>query len=268
MPLVLDTIVEEIGLRLKTGSFTWVYDKPTMDDLLHIHKEAYTTGFDVNNLKRAVLDDYTSGKARLVCKTCSYAPYVAPYGAYAKILALVYPDTVIPWDQLALIFKAVNKSKPFRVVWFASKKERLFPAMGKPDKGNVNGGYTLPCDTKSIVIYREQEFCRVLIHELLHATCTDTKTDIAEVEADTEAWAELFWVAILSKGNKRVAARLWAKQAQWISNQEYSLRGITQEDYIWRYTLGRRKALQELGIVLPPPDSRIESLSLTFPGLS
>jgi len=269
MPLILDTIVEEVGIRLKSGSFVWVYDEPTMDDLLHIHKEAHTTGFDVNQLKRDVLQDYTSGKARLICKTGPYNHYVGPYTRkpYVKILALVYPDTVIPWDQLAFIFKAVDIHTSFRVVWFASKKERLFPAMGKPDKGNVNGGYTLPCDTKSIVIYREQEFCRVLIHELLHATCTDTKTDIAEVEADTEAWAELFWVAILSKGNKRVAARLWAKQAQWISNQEYSLRGITQEDYIWRYTLGRRKALQELGIVLPPPDSIIESLSLTVPGL-
>jgi hypothetical protein len=119
MPLVLDTIVEEIGLRLKTGSFIWVYDKPTMDDLLHIHKEAYTTGFDVNNLKRAVLDDYTSGKARLVCKTGHLqGPSANPH---TKILALVYPDTVIPWDQLALIFTAVDKHTPFRVVWFASK---------------------------------------------------------------------------------------------------------------------------------------------------
>jgi len=266
MPLILDTIVEEVGLRIKNGSFVWVYDEPTMDDLLHIHKEAYTTGFDVNHLKRAVLDDYTSGKARLVCKSGHLQGPSAKL--YVKILALVYPDTVIPWDQLALIFKAVDKSTPFRVVWFASKKERLFPPMGKPDKGNVNGGYTLPCDTTSIVVYREQEFCRVLIHELLHATCTDTKQDIAEVEADTEVWAELFWVAILSKGHKRIAARLWAKQAQWISNQEYSLRGITQDDYVWRYTLGRRKALQELGIVLPPPDSTTESLSLSVPGLS
>jgi hypothetical protein len=269
MGLVLDTLVEELGLRLTP--FVWVDDEPTADDLVHFHREAFKDDFDVHKLKRAVLDDYTNGTAKLVCKSGPYSLNKIPY---VKILALVYPDTVIPWEEFGLIFRAVEKPKDhFRVVWFASKKKRMYPKAGvSPDKGDINGGYTLQCDTKSIVIYREEEVCRVLIHELLHATCTDTKEDIVELEAETEAWAELIWVAILSRGKKKVAKRLWEIQAQWIANNEYTLRkqhGVNSKDsYAWRYTIGRRKALQELGIELPAPDRLLNgSIRLTSPNL-
>jgi hypothetical protein len=263
MGLVLNTLVEELAPLLK-GKFIWVDDEPTAEDLYHLHIEAFREDYDIHGLKRSVLDDYTNGKARLVCKS----------GPYAKVMALVYPDTVIPWDSFALIFKAVGKPKDyFRISWFASKKKRTYPTSGiLPDKGDVNGGYTIPCDTKSIVIYREEEVCRVLIHELLHATCTDTNPDIVELESEAEAWAELIWIAIRSRGHKGVAARLWKEQAQWISNTEYSLRmnhGVKDKnDYVWRYTVGRRKALHELGILLPTADTLLSgSLSFTSPRL-
>jgi len=265
MPFMFDTIVEEIGLRLNQAPpFVWVNDEPTDKDLQDLHAEAFKSDFDIHKLKRNMIEEYKNGKAILVCKS----------GPYAKIVALVYTNTIIPWDSFSLIFKAVDRPKePFRIFWFASRKKRMFPQKGiAPDMGDINGGYTYPCDTQSIVIYREEEVCRVLIHEILHATCTDIEGDIVDLESYTEAWAELFWVAILSKGNKKKASRLWKEQAQWISNKEYSLRMNhrvnSKDDYVWRYTIGRRKVLYELGILLPEPNTILnESLSLTAPNI-
>jgi hypothetical protein len=262
--LFLDTLVNEIGLRIeKAEPFHWVDDEPTHDDLAHIISNAEQVEFDTRNLKMMMLDEYRKGRVNLVCKT----------GPYAKVLALAYPTTVIPWDMLSLIFKACSCSqKPFRVVWFANPDKRLFPDRGvEPAKEHVNGGYAMPCDETSIVIYREEEFCRVLIHELLHATCTDTKSDIVSLESYTETWAELILIAILARGNKKAARKLWNKQAQWIADQEYQLQthhNTTHPgSYAWRYTIGRRRVLQELGFLLPKPKNMLISLRFTSPDL-
>jgi flavin-dependent dehydrogenase len=127
------------------------------------------------------------------------------------------------------------------------------------------------------VIYREEEVARVLIHELLHAACTDNMEDPVElIEAKTETWAELFLVAILANAKPRKALSLWKVQSQWIADQEYILIHnygiISPSDYAWRYTVGRRKVLEGLGIDLPKakPSKQSAELSLRFtnPSLS
>lgn len=257
MSLLLKTVYEEVTRRAAlVKSVIWVHDQPTQDDLEHIMREGSSSSeFDSNNLRNEVLRDLQEKRAELVTKTCRLG----------KVLAVVYPDQVarIPWDIFGKIFAAFGPSrgKPWRFVWFANKKPRTLPAsMEKPGAGNMNGGYTYPCDPSAVVVYREEEVARVLVHELLHAACTDAKDDMIElVEAKTETWAEIFLIAILSAGKPRIFAQLWKIQAQWIADQEYVLRndhGVQDPtDYAWRYTLGRRFVLEGFGLRLPGPSA-------------
>lgn len=242
LPLVLETLIDS----LKRDKITWVSDEPTDDDLNHIMEQREKSEFDPLQLRLNTINDLRAGKARLICKT----------SAYAKILAVVYDDTKVPWDTFADIFAAFGPpaSGSWRVVWFANPTKRELSVDTLPGPLNVNGGYTYPCNATTIVIYREEEAPRVLLHELLHAACTDNPAHgIEEREVRTETWAELFLVAVTAKG-KRKAAELWSKQAQWIADQEAVLRNLGVSDassYCWRYTVGRRAVLEELGILIP-----------------
>ena len=296
LPLVLETIVVEIGQRLKNSEpFTWVTDQPTDDDIEHILEQGGVSEFDTLGLRSSMIQDYRDGKATIVCKS----------GPYAKVLAIVHPDTVIPWDSFAAIFQAfgqakrlghepkprsgqtdqakrlgqsdqakrlgqtgrTQKPKPWRIVWFAHPSLRILPANQTPDSSHVNGGYTYPCNPSTIVIYRKEEVCRVLVHELLHAACTDDmRKSEEEREVLTETWAELFLIGVCARGSVRKAAALWKLQSQLIVDQEHALQPTVRSpaDYAWRYTVGRRAALATLGIPLPAPSyTPVTSLRFT-----
>ena len=271
--------LETLVARIDRTHYEWVRDEPTQEDLSHILKETEHSPFD-SNLRAEVYNDLKAGKARLVTKR----------GPTAKVLAIVYPDTQIPWATFGKIFqafgepaKAATSGEPlsratsgqpakaatsaktqWRLVWFANKKKRTFPeatqAMASDPEHikpvHINGGYAFACQPETIVIYREEEAPRVLVHELLHAACTDDMKQPEEIrEVLTESWAELFLIAILSTTLTK-AKKLWAIQAQWIIDQETLLKsmGVTKHtDYAWRYTVGRREVLESLGLRFPPP---------------
>jgi hypothetical protein len=224
LPPVLQTVFEEVTQRLQTTPpCVWVHDEPTKEDLDHILKEGSTPSeFDSNNLRKEMLDALRAKRATLLTRTSKYA----------KVLAIVYPEQEarIPWDLFGKIFQAFGPPArgkgSWRFVWFANPAPRLLPAPQTPVAAeHLNGGYTYPCDPSAIVIYREEEVARVLVHEMLHA------------------------------GKPRVFSNLWSIQAQWIADQEavlmrdHGVRG--PEDYAWRYTLGRRFVLEGLGCGLP-----------------
>lgn len=206
-----------------------------------------------------------SGKAKLVCKTC----------ANAKVLYIQIGREEPPWDLWARIFQWLGPPQTapkWRVFWFPAEKKRMYPPVGQEvGPASLNGGYSYPCRSDTIVVYRLEEATRVLIHEILHAACCDPQTDSLPIrEANTETWAELFLVATLSEGSERKAQRLWKEQSQWIANQNEILRnrfGIQgPDDYAWRYTLGREHILHDLKIDLPSPTSlRTRSSRLTSP---
>ena len=254
----MSVVLEGIIQRLKVSPFEWVRDEPTVEDLEHIKKEGNTPSqFDQLGLRKQMMHDLASGNAILKTKR----------GPFAKILAVVYPDTQIPWKTLGQIFSAFgppgkgqrSNGKIWRVVWFAHPKTRVFPSIHtKIQPQHINGGYTYACVPDTIVIYREEEVERVLIHELLHAACTDDMSKPEWMrEVLTETWAELFLVGILAKGSLNKAKKLWEIQAQWIADQEAVLTTeyhVTKpEDFSWRYTVGRRSVLKGLGILLPAP---------------
>lgn len=287
MSVVLETIMRRLVTNKKP--FEWVRDEPTEEDLRHIQKEGKESPsiYDELDLRGQMIDELQAGRA--VLKTWQ--------GPFAKVLAVVYPDTKIPWATFGKIFTAFGPPReggaPWRIVWFAHPKKREFPsanAEGFQSRSNItnertsqvtpqhiNGGYAYACAPETIVIYREEEVERVLIHELLHAACTDNMENPEWLrEVLTETWAELFLVAILANGSLRKAKQLWKIQAQWIANQQHVLTTeygvLTPESFPWRYTVGRASALQNLGIKLPPPSSQprtdlANSLRFTSPYL-
>jgi hypothetical protein len=104
-------------------------------------------------------------------------------------------------------------------------------------------------------VYRKEEATRVLIHELLHSACTDDHAkDVEHREAATESWAELFLVALLSKGHMKTAYKLWKIQDHYIQDVNYTVRTFhnvnTEHDYGSRYTIMREEVLSSFGIVL------------------
>ena len=259
LPLVLKTMYEELKNRFKeTDRLIWIRDEPTQDDLNHLMKQGEASEFDTADLKKTMLDDLRQGKAKLVTKSC----------AIAKVLIVAYPDQIakIPWKTLANIFRAFGQApykKSWRVVWFMNPTPRTMPIWDKEldtktpvGPVNVNGGYTMRCQPSTIVIYREEEGIRVLVHELLHAGCTDSMNQTEEmIEAKTESWAELFLTAILYIDRPRLLKKAWDTQAQWIADQEEILRTEynvnSPADYAWRYTVGRRFVLEGLGVRIP-----------------
>jgi hypothetical protein len=299
-------LLETLVASIDRNHYEWVRDEPTQEDLDHILKESLgsPSPFDPLNLRAEVYNDLKSGKARLVTKR----------GPTAKVLAIVYPDTKIPWDTFGKIFQAFGEparaatfgrparaatfgrparaatfgeparaatfgeparaatfgqakgQKQWRLVWFANKKQRTLPnepitqsnlnASPHIHSLHINGGYAFACQPETIVIYREEEAPRVLVHELLHAACTDDMNKPEEIrEVLTESWAELFLIAIIATTPAK-AKKLWAIQSQWIVDQETVLKGMgvnTPADYAWRYTVGRREVLEGLGLRFPQP---------------
>ena len=181
-----------------------------------------------------------------------------------------------PWDLWGRIFQWLGSApsgQRWRLFWFPAPNKRILPPQGQ-EVGpiHLNGGYTFPCKSDCIVVYRLEEATRVLLHEILHAACLDPPADLPLKEATTETWAELFLVALCSGGSMKKAAELWALQSQWISNQNYKLKtqyGVKgPEQYAWRYTVGRELILRSLKVDLPEPiSSRTSSSRLTSPDL-
>jgi hypothetical protein len=178
-----------------------------------------------------------------------------------------------PWN---FWWRAVRiLAHPVRIVVFAHPKKREAPDTHAPiAQEHVNGGTALRCTPTSIVIYRKEEATRVLLHELFHATCTDPYSKTTpEIEADTEAWAELVLCAMAAKGSpgvwdKRIQEQFeWAvQQANYVS-QRHGISG--PKDYGWRYLVGRIHVWRMLGFTMPrtsksPKKRQMKSLRFTI----
>jgi hypothetical protein len=186
---------------------------------------------------------------------------------------------VLPvWSRIFQMF-GVRAAK---VIWFAHPRPRLVPSRsesrGAPGPGDINGGYCIHGQPQTIVIYRTEDATRVLLHELLHATKSDSLlphigTTIPWVEAETEAWAELLHAIVLCvvRGTSTVAGAVEAVQRQLAyavaQNKMLRARGVPAypSSYVWRYTFGREEVWRRLGFKLPRASATTSpSLSLTY----
>ncbi len=228
---------------------------PNQEELLNFQREAiHDSQFDPLRLRRNLWEMTNTGAAQIRCKSCEYAKvcWIQPHNSSLEP----------PWPEWSRLFQWLGpppKGTKWTVFWFPALPKRQFPAKGETiGPAHLNGGYCYPCNPHIIVVYRLEEATRVLLHEVLHASCTDPQGAPLEIkEATTETWAELFLVALCSKGNMEQAKKLWRIQSQWIVNQNEKIRREHKvhqpRDYAWRYTVGREMVLNHLHIPLPYP---------------
>jgi hypothetical protein len=169
------------------------------------------------------------------------------------------------------ILQALQPLKQYIVYWFLSDEKRIFPSKGqKVGPTNINGGYCQACRPETIVIYRREDATRVFIHEMMHAACLDDHSrPLPAVEAETEAWAEVFYAMLMAKEYGLSPAAAWNIQSSWSSSQNKRLRedfGVNSPtDYAWRYTVGKEAVWRRWNLPVAPPQGATHSLALGAP---
>jgi len=259
LPLVLQEIVQNVKTQYETlPEVVWSHSRPTHEDMLILQQEAFSQSpFDKVNFRKEMWMQLQAGHAELLCKTCKYGKVL--------VICMKGANLQISWSLWGRILQGFQVSA--RICWFAHPQKRVLPGKGEMVSAeHVNGGYTMPCETKAIVIYRLEEATRVLIHELLHASCTDNhELPVPYMEAKTETYAELFLIGYASRGSQTLAAKLWSDQSTWIQELYTTLEvnhGVRSlGDYSARYTLARVDELRNLGISLPTLTSSSSSSS-------
>jgi hypothetical protein len=248
---------------------TWTEDTITPKDVNDLREAATKTSkWDEDRLRLRLWEDWLAKRADLRAYWCEYG----------RVICLAPKESATkPTPIWIRAFRILGGGKPVRVLWFASDALRQPPPVGESiQPKHINGGYTNRCDAESIVIYREEEALRVLIHELLHASCSDPyDDDLTFLEADTEAWAEVTLVALRAKGAYKEFNILWDKQAKYAVNQaaaaEKFYNVVSSKDYGWRYLTGRldRFASYNLPVYsIPESIEPLRSLRLTPKSLS
>lgn len=259
---MIKELLDSVQLDFQKPESHWIHDTVQPDDIDAVRTEATDTNpWDVLKIRLSLWDALQRNEASLHAYSCTYG----------RIIILSKgPAQQEPPSSWIRIFRLLGTSS-VRVIWFASDIKRLPPPVNTQiGPSHINGGYTMRCNMKSIVIYRKEEATRVLIHEMLHASCTDIEDSLPNVEADTEAWAEVILVAIAAKGEPTAFNRLWDIQAKYAVGQATSaikyhkIKG--QEDYSWRYSIGRIDCFKLFGLPLPSPPKNppvLKSLRLT-----
>jgi len=239
-----------------------IYHFATLDanDMKYIHSTVQqSSDFDKLNLKKEMMEAYEKKKAD-------------GWKAVSSLGEILYIGTDKPAVEAWWRIIRLMSTKPVRILIFAHPSLRKMPEKGKPvEASHINGGYAMPCDPRTIVIYRQEEIARVMIHELFHASCSDPyHRNTPNIEADTEAWAEIVLCGMAAKGNSSSWRRLMREQINYSLRQAATLRdnhGVnTDADYAWRYTIGRLDVWRGLGLDVPEPPSQYtvcESLRLT-----
>ena len=113
------------------------------------------------------------------------------------------------------------------------------------------------------MIYRAEDATRVLIHELQHASCLDSTPEQRAIkghsshehddalEAETEAWAELLYAAVLSQGKRAMFLQLVQDQAAWFieQNEQVKQHMKSPTQFPYRYTIAKEAVWRRWGLV-------------------
>jgi len=254
MVLYKDTILKELCSALRETYRkpleNWVDSEVSQKDIGIFEKEsADESPFDKLNLKKQMYEMYTNGKATIVSKKISNA----------RVCILTEnKNEFYPWKTWNRLFQWMGNPKDsslWQIYIYSSKTQRILPEEGPIGPEHLNGGYTYPCKSDCVVVYRYEEATRVLVHELLHASCTDNMNNSVEIrEAATEMWAEFFLVTLLAKGVLAKAIELWNIQDHYIQDLNYTVRTFhsvnSSQDYGARYTTLREDILKRFKIYL------------------
>ena len=247
MGLVFDVLIDQVKKIYEMPPLHWVDDVITEKDKEILKNESRVDNFDKLHLKNTTHNGFLNGTIKPIIKKTHNA----------RIVILSEENQTFPWEFWGRIFQwlGVPKSGVWQIYIYSNSKQRILPSSGPIGPEHLNGGYTYPCNNDSIIIYRYEEATRVLIHELLHSACTDDHSKhVEDKEAATESWAELFLVALLSKGDRKKAYKLWKIQDHYIQDLNYTVSTFhnvnTPADYGARYTILRENVLSYFGIYL------------------
>lgn len=249
VPMV-EPLLEQIRLEYTKEPPAWKYTKPTAEILEYALGIAQQKDpFDTLHLKADFAEPIQTGSAGIHQTVCSHG----------TILVLTLPGDSFdpPWNTWWRAVRLLCPTKKVRIVVFAHPRKRLPPSYGMPLKEeHVNGGSTFKCNSTTIVVYRKEEATRVMIHELFHGNCSDPyEKSIEEVEADTEAWAELVLCGMTAKGDPVLFQKVWQRHLQYalkqatLAHQHHNVE--SPRDYAWRYLVGRLDVWRRLGFQIP-----------------
>jgi hypothetical protein len=241
---MLKTIAEQIRKGPKGSIHHWKARHLDPKHLAILEKECSgPSEFDEILSKQTLFKQYKEGKIQ---------PFVVEHTITKDIVVALFPDPAqakeVPWalwSQIVQLFARPNR-QPHTIFLLAHQAIRHFPAYGKPvTPRHINGGYTYPCNADCVFIFRAEDATRVLLHELFHSGCCDnTQLNLEEREAETEAWAELFWCGLLSRGDLKVFKSLVQAQGSLIRSQNRRLQighhfQPGYQGFPWRYTTGK-----------------------------
>ena len=245
----------------------WIDSEVSQKDIDIFQKESEgESPFDKLNLKKQMYEMYKNGKATIVSKQISNA----------RVCILTEnKNEFYPWNTWNRVFQWMGKPKDsslWQIYIYSSKTQRILPEQGPIGPEHLNGGYTYPCKSDCVVVYRYEEATRVLVHELLHASCTDNMNNSVEIrEAATEMWAELFLITVLADGILSKALNLWNIQDHYIQDLNYTVRTFhlvkSSQDYGARYTTLREDILNNYKLHLDKnyTPKRIKTSRFTSP---
>lgn len=216
------------------------WDKQNKDFI--INESNTPSDFDPSNVRQGMIKNMEASTV-LTC----------PYGTIHVIYNDEQQKEEIPWELWGRILRLYShKGKPFTIFFLAAPHLRELPTHGKITPYHINGGYTYSCNHETVVLYRAEDATRVLIHELQHSSCLDNNAlGVDQVEAETEAWAELIYCAVLSRGNKKEFHKLIHTQSAWIRSQNKKVRQYigSSKAFPWRYTVGKEEVWRRWNIL-------------------
>jgi hypothetical protein len=271
MSILLNTLSEEIRKEFELPEPVWEFCELSNSDITFLIEECNKDSeFDSTNKRKSMLENAVKGDYYTNKYKCEFGEIIAIFESVDQ-----FAD--VPWGLWGRIFRIFSEKakKPFKLFFLANKSLRQFPNSNEPIvPENINGGYTYRCNRETILIYRAEDATRVLIHELQHSCCLDkTENGVDLIEAETEAWAELIYVALLSQGKPYMFKDMIQRQSEWIRKQNKKvkkhMRDPNSHEFPWRYTIGKEDVWQRWGILrednLKPVIQIDNSLRLTYP---
>lgn len=264
---LLDDVIYEFSLPEPEWSISKIHDK----DIDFLKEECMKESeFDPSNKRKRLFTEYIKGNTETLFISCKY-------GKIYCIFENAEQFSEVPislWIRILRMYSEEGR-KPFKIFFLAISDLRTFPKHNDPiTPENINGGYTYRCNPETIIIYRAEDATRVLIHELMHACCLDKpQHGVDRIEAETEAWAELMYIGVLSQGKKFIFNDLIKRQSEWMRKQnakvkKYMFNSASME-FPWRYTIGKEEVWKRWNILstqdMKPVIKIGNSLRLTYP---
>ncbi len=262
----IDPFLRQIEDDYRMSPPAYTFQPITHGDLTYIFNTASENDpFDVAGLKKESASALGAGRAVVLKTVCSLGAILVV--SFKK--DPLYP----PWNLWWRCVRLLSPQKKVRILIFAHPKKReLPPKTARIGPAHVNGGAAFRCEPQTIVLYRKEEVTRVLIHELFHASCSDPyHLDTPYIEADTEAWAELFLCGMAAKGQPQPFVRHMREQISWAVRQAATLQDAykvySSKAYALRYLIGRLEVWRRLGLQVPSAPvgyAKVKSLRFTI----